>query len=171
MTEAWLVLLASPPAGGSSVEHGEALLLARLEDGEILCWRERERENTRSLKSEPQLHSFNPSSAHALVPVPRHGGGRAPPPPRRPLFPPAGSPASSSTHQPPRPLRGAVPAPPPHLDRGRERVGRARLRMIHFFETVYGRGLDSVTLVTRTPPPPSPPALRRGTNVSDQKRG
>lgn len=43
VTEAWLkeacllVLLTSPPAGGCSVEHGDVLLLARLEEGEILC--------------------------------------------------------------------------------------------------------------------------------------
>lgn len=42
VTEAWLeacllTLLPSTPAGGCSVEQGEVLLLARLEEGEILC--------------------------------------------------------------------------------------------------------------------------------------
>ena len=43
VTEAWveeaclLLLLPSPPAGGCSVEQGEVVLLARLEEGEILC--------------------------------------------------------------------------------------------------------------------------------------
>lgn len=43
VTEAWkeeeclLLLLPSPPAGGCRVEQGEVLLLARLEEGEILC--------------------------------------------------------------------------------------------------------------------------------------
>lgn len=46
VTEAWLeacllMLLASTPAGGCSVEHGEVLLLARLEEGEILCGSDR----------------------------------------------------------------------------------------------------------------------------------
>lgn len=46
VTEAWLeacllTLLPSTPAGGCSVEHGEVLLLARLEEGEILCGRDR----------------------------------------------------------------------------------------------------------------------------------
>lgn len=42
VTEAWLegtcltMLLTSPPAGGGSVEHGDVLLLARLDEGEIL---------------------------------------------------------------------------------------------------------------------------------------
>lgn len=42
VTEAWLegmcltMLLTSPPAGGCSVEHGDVLLLARLDEGEIL---------------------------------------------------------------------------------------------------------------------------------------
>lgn len=42
VTEAWLegtcltMLLSSPPAGGCSVEHGDVLLLARLDEGEIL---------------------------------------------------------------------------------------------------------------------------------------
>lgn len=39
VTEAWLegtMLLTSPPAGGCSVEHGDVLLLARLDKGEIL---------------------------------------------------------------------------------------------------------------------------------------
>lgn len=46
VTEAWLedacllLLLPSPPAGGCSVEQGEVLLLARLEEGEILCGRD-----------------------------------------------------------------------------------------------------------------------------------
>lgn len=48
VTEAWLeacllTLLPSTPAGGCSVEHGEVLLLARLEEGEILCGRDRTR--------------------------------------------------------------------------------------------------------------------------------
>lgn len=48
VTEAWLgeaclLLLPSPPAGGCSVEHGEALLLARLEEGEILCGEKKRR--------------------------------------------------------------------------------------------------------------------------------
>lgn len=52
VTEAWLVacllmLLPSTPAGGCSVEHGEVLLLARLDEGEILCggggWRQKPR--------------------------------------------------------------------------------------------------------------------------------
>lgn len=44
--EAWLVemclllLLPSLPAGGCSVEQGDVLLLARLEEGEILCCKE-----------------------------------------------------------------------------------------------------------------------------------
>lgn len=47
VTEAWLeacllMLLPSTPAGGCSVEHGEVLLLARLEEGEILCGRDKE---------------------------------------------------------------------------------------------------------------------------------
>lgn len=43
VTEAWLeeacllMMLPSPPAGGCSVEQGEVLLLAKLEEGEILC--------------------------------------------------------------------------------------------------------------------------------------
>lgn len=43
VTEAWfgeaclLLLLPSAPVGGCSVELGEVLLLARLEDGDILC--------------------------------------------------------------------------------------------------------------------------------------
>ena len=42
VTEAWreeacLLLFPSPPAGGGRVEVGEELLLARLEEGEILC--------------------------------------------------------------------------------------------------------------------------------------
>lgn len=46
VTEAWLevcllMLLPSPPAGGCSVEQGEVLLLARLEEGEILCGTEK----------------------------------------------------------------------------------------------------------------------------------
>lgn len=44
VTEAWLVeacLLPSSPAGGCSVEQGEVLLLARLEEGEILCGKEK----------------------------------------------------------------------------------------------------------------------------------
>lgn len=44
VTEAWLdevcLLLPSPPAGGCSVEQGEVLLLARLDEGEILCGKE-----------------------------------------------------------------------------------------------------------------------------------
>lgn len=42
VTVAWLegtcltMLLTSPPAGGCSVEHGDVLLLARLDEGEIL---------------------------------------------------------------------------------------------------------------------------------------
>lgn len=44
--EAWLeepcllLLLSSPPVGGCSVEQGEVLLLAKLEEGEILCGKE-----------------------------------------------------------------------------------------------------------------------------------
>lgn len=46
VTEAWLeacllMLLPSTPAGGCSVEHGEVLLLARLEEGEILCGKDK----------------------------------------------------------------------------------------------------------------------------------
>lgn len=43
VTEAWfgeaclLLLLPSAPVGGCSVELGEVLLLARLEEGDILC--------------------------------------------------------------------------------------------------------------------------------------
>lgn len=51
VTEAWLeacllMLLPSTPAGGCSVEHGEVLLLARLEEGEILCGRDKTRGET-----------------------------------------------------------------------------------------------------------------------------
>lgn len=43
MEEACLLLsLPSPPAGGCSVEQGEVPLLARLEEGEILCGKEKE---------------------------------------------------------------------------------------------------------------------------------
>lgn len=47
VTEAWLegrclaMLFTSPPAGGCSVEHGDVLLLARLDEGEIL-WGKKE---------------------------------------------------------------------------------------------------------------------------------
>lgn len=43
VTEAWWgeaclsLVWPSPPAGGCSVEQGEVVLLARLEEGEILC--------------------------------------------------------------------------------------------------------------------------------------
>ncbi len=40
LEEACLLLLPSPPAGGCRVEQGEVLLLARLEEGEILCGNE-----------------------------------------------------------------------------------------------------------------------------------
>jgi len=44
LEETWLLLLLpSPPAGGCSVEQGEVLLLARLEEGEIL-WKMRQGE-------------------------------------------------------------------------------------------------------------------------------
>lgn len=53
VTEAWreetclLSLLPSPPVGGCRVEQGEVLLLARLEEGEILFGGERGRERGR----------------------------------------------------------------------------------------------------------------------------
>lgn len=76
VTEAWLeeacllLLLPSPPAGGCRVEQGEVLLLARLEEGEILCGEEK--------RSYPHISCINSLSVHLYVsclPV-RHPGRR-----------------------------------------------------------------------------------------------
>lgn len=60
VTVAWLegtcltMLLTSPPAGGCSVEHGDVLLLARLDEGEIL-WK---RKSLTPLSSSKDMHLF-----------------------------------------------------------------------------------------------------------------